>query len=78
MLKNVAPANVLKPWDEVGTERARAAKTVENREGSASKIRPGGGRATQNRGSAAQVERQKAIRRDTLSDFFQKASSYDL
>ena len=66
----IAPANVLYTSNEVGSDRARTSKKLENQGVSASKIEAGSGRASQNRGSAAQVERQSAIRRAMRSDFF--------
>ena len=44
--KNVAPASVLYTLDEVSTERAGASKKLEKTRVSASKIEPGGVRAT--------------------------------
>ena len=59
-MKNVAPASVLYTSDEVSTEHAGASKKLEKPCVSASKIEPGGVRATQNRALAALVERQNA------------------
>ena len=64
--------NVLLGSSDVSSERARAAKTLENRGVSASKIEPGSVRATQNRARAARFARQNAKKSREALRFFEK------
>ena len=72
--KNVAPATVLYTSHEVSTERAGAAKKLENRGVGPPKTSPGASGSVRNRARAAMFERQNAkIEREALRFFLKPA-----